>query len=106
MSQEDEEVGIGIGKESYIHFYYNHRTHEKAKQSSLLLSQLLEEEVSFTAIPDDKLISPVVLIKTPKEEIPSRYQSFYFNDQEIVKNFKDQCRIMRESALEKETARG
>ena len=92
-----------MAEESYIQFYYNYDTHERAKQSSLLLFHLLEEKVGFTSIPDNGQLPPEILIKTSERETPSRYQSSYFNDQEIVKNFKEKCRIIRESALEKET---
>ena len=106
MTQDEEGVGIGFGKESYIQFYYNYDTPNRAKHSSLLLSNLLQEEVRFTAIPIDKFPFPNVMIKVPKEETPSVYHAFEIENIETSKRFKEQCRIMKESALEKRTVGG
>ena len=96
-----------MAKESYIHFHYNYDNHERAMQSSLLLNNLLQEKVSFTVIPDkDDFPFPVILIKTPEREIPSRYQVPYLYDSGIFKNFKNQCRNIRESSLEKGVHQG
>jgi len=105
MTQDEEGVGIGFGKESYIQFYYNYDTHERAKQSSLLLSHLLEEKVSFLSIPlnNDIYPFPNIVIKAPGEKMASRYHNFELQNPETDKNFRNQCRIMKESALEKRT---
>lgn len=84
-----------------IKFYYSYDNHEKAMQSFLLLSYLLRERVSFTAIPIEGGLSfPEVWIKTSTEEIPSSYSAHYFNNSEITENFVKQCRAVRESSLE------
>ena len=85
-------------EESYIKFYYNYDNREKAMDSTLLLSYLIRERVSFTCKPSDGFI-PSIHIKVPGEERASEYLAQYF--QENTKKFEDQCEEIKASSLEK-----
>ena len=99
-----------MAKRSYIEFYYSYDNHERAMASSLLLTHLLNERVDFTALSiniNADLAPPRILI-IPQEGLSSRYHSFELQDPNSLANFKKDCKVMRESSLEKKTdnARG